>query len=55
MDAGCEWIEDEEGNWSTECRRLFCLNEGTPKENGMNFCCYCGGALTEGKYEEQGE
>lgn len=46
----CIWTQhddDEWETWETSCRQQFTLNEGTPKENRMAFCCYCGGALEE--------
>lgn len=39
-----DWGEDV---WATACGRRFQVTEGTPAENDMRFCCYCGGALTE--------
>ena len=45
----CLWIEDNDGNWDTSCGEYFTLNEGTPKENGMKYCCYCGKRLEEQK------
>lgn len=42
---GCEWVEDEDGVWATACKQDFVLNAGTPAENGMRFCCYCGRPL----------
>lgn len=47
---GCEWSEDEEGNWWTGCDEAFCLTDGTPTENGMKFCCYCGEDLIEVRF-----
>lgn len=49
-DTGCAWTQDnDEGSdtWATACGRLFCVTEGTPAENNMRFCCYCGEALQE--------
>ena len=43
----CIWTADEEGNWSTSCDNLHCIIGGTPKENLMEFCCYCGKHLKE--------
>jgi hypothetical protein len=43
----CAWTWSEEGAWATSCGNLFVLNDGTPKENGMNYCCYCGKKLKE--------
>lgn len=49
----CEWTQDgDEGEgWYTDCKRHFCLNEGGPKDNGMNYCCYCGRWLREILFE----
>ena len=28
--------------WDTECGASFCLEDGTPADNGMLFCHHCG-------------
>ncbi len=47
----CIWKEDlsfdGDVSWDTECGQKFCFIDGGPKENGMKFCCYCGGELIE--------
>ena len=43
----CAWECDSEGNWETGCGGTFILNEGTPGDNRMAFCCYCGKPLME--------
>lgn len=44
----CCWLLDEiDGFWQTDCGRGFCLADGTPTENEMRFCCYCGKPLHE--------
>jgi len=46
----CEWGEEDGGlseYWETQCGNAFVLNDGTPKQNDMNFCPYCGGKLIE--------
>ena len=48
----CLWtierdIVDGDEAWSTECNRTFDINNGTPSENGMHFCCFCGGIVRE--------
>ena len=43
----CVWSEDGDGTWQTSCRRSFVLIEGTPEQNGMRFCCYCGSRLQQ--------
>jgi len=50
----CAWQEDADGNWETGCGNLFILNDGTPAENGMGYCCYCGKPLKQNVYEEEG-
>ena len=43
----CTWAEDDEtGNYATTCGHVFALNDGGPADNGMKFCCYCGGGIT---------
>ena len=52
----CHWLQQDEENsevWLACDDKLFCLNSGTPSENGMLFCPYCGKNLVEIKYEEQ--
>lgn len=43
----CTWEEDEDGSWNTSCDNKFVLEEGTPLDNDMEFCCYCGTKLSE--------
>jgi membrane protease subunit (stomatin/prohibitin family) len=50
--VSCEWKEDWEGNWSTSCGEEYCITEGTPEENKMKFCAYCGKPLKQKLYEE---
>lgn len=47
IDSACVWTEDADGAWETECGHVFEVMTGTPSENDMRFCCYCGGALIE--------
>lgn len=48
-DAFCVWRNDPEtdNSWDTSCRQLFEIYDGTPTENGMTFCCYCGKPIRE--------
>lgn len=44
----CRWVNDDPDGWNTwetECEATFQLNDGTPQDNGMKFCPYCGGEL----------
>ena len=43
----CRWIFSDDGYWVTDCANAFVVNEGTPTENKMKFCCYCGRNLKE--------
>ena len=48
----CRWLQDgdeESDTWAASCgrHRYFQLNEGTPTENRMTHCCYCGKPLVE--------
>ena len=48
----CEWVEDDEGNFETSCGEMFTFADGTPSDNAMKFCCYCGKELSEKPYVE---
>lgn len=39
----CSWMQDEPDSdmWNTECGRAFSIVDGTPRQNRMEFCCYC--------------
>lgn len=46
----CTWsLEVDYGSddrdYKTSCGQMFSFIEGGPKDNNMNFCCYCGGEL----------
>lgn len=46
----CVWTEDGSYScWETGCGQSFCLEDGTPKDNSMKFCCFCGEKLRERK------
>ncbi|CAB4127016.1 hypothetical protein UFOVP254_16 [uncultured Caudovirales phage] len=55
----CTWWQDgdsDSGVYATSCRHYFDLNDGTPEDNKMQWCCYCGKRLmqeliTEGEDE----
>ena len=46
----CVWTENDSGWWETTCQNEFSLTDGSPAENGMNFCPYCGRLLKEQAY-----
>lgn len=45
MDETCTWTEDEDGVWDTACGNRFEIMNGTPTENELAFCPYCGKGL----------
>ena len=51
MTKKCIWQQDDTGDDSgtyfADCGSNFSLNEGTPTDNRMKFCCYCGGEIVE--------
>ena len=49
MREECVWKQDEDGVWETGCHNMFVLNDGTPKDNDMKYCPYCGKIVVEEK------
>lgn len=47
----CRWLQDDDGVWDTACGNKYEITEGTPRDNHMKFCCFCGKAL---RYTSQG-
>jgi hypothetical protein len=48
----CHWYQDgdeDSDKWAASCgrHRYFQLNDGTPTDNRMKHCCYCGKPLVE--------
>lgn len=60
-DDNCIWAQEYDGwseyYWDTSCGETFYFPEGTPSENGMKFCPYCGKILVskEKNLEEDNE
>lgn len=45
----CLWqieIQDERV-WKTSCEELFVMIDGSPLENGMGYCPFCGRRIQE--------
>jgi len=39
----CQWVQDKwHEYWETGCGGSFVIENGTPKDNKMKFCPYCG-------------
>lgn len=45
----CLWsrADDDTSLWETTCKQTWALYEGTPKENNMNYCPFCGKKLID--------
>ena len=46
----CTWHQDgdsDSGLYATSCRYYFNLEDGTPEDNKMQWCCYCGKKLAQ--------
>ena len=47
-DDTCEWIyNDDDECWDTNCDEKFQFIDGTPLNNGFEYCPYCGRKLVE--------
>jgi hypothetical protein len=56
----CHWHQDgdeDSDKWAASCgrHRYFQLNDGTPTDNHMTHCCYCGKPLVEVPIEPEDE
>jgi hypothetical protein len=51
MSDFCEWTEDYNGCWETDCGKAFEFSAEGPTENEFKFCCYCGKKLISNYYE----
>ena len=54
----CTWHQDgdsDSGVYATSCRRFFDLTDGTPEDNKMSWCCYCGKRLVQELIAEGGD
>ena len=46
----CEWKQpkfEEYNIYETDCGNTFNLEIDTPKDNNMDYCCYCGKELKQ--------
>ena len=54
----CTWQQDgdsDSGLYGTSCGRYFNLDDGTPEDNKMHWCCYCGKRLVQLLTEEDND
>ncbi len=50
----CAWKRDGD-HWETQCDDAFQFADGTPAENNMLFCPYCGLKIEQLNQDEKGE
>jgi len=46
----CSWMQEDDPEicyWKTRCGNSFYFTEGTPADNRMKYCCYCGKLLKQ--------
>lgn len=46
----CTWWQDgdsDSGMYQTSCGNYFDITDGTPEDNNMRYCCYCGKKLVQ--------
>jgi hypothetical protein len=43
----CEWTQSEEDVWESACGDAWVFETGTPEDNSMRFCPFCGRKLTQ--------
>ena len=48
----CDWEENENGYWDSDCGNAFGFTDGSPIYQGFKYCPYCGKLLTETPYIE---
>lgn len=54
----CHWREVGgfgDLHWETDCGNAFSVTDGSPSENNMAFCPYCGKSLVEHPVGEDDE
>lgn len=39
--------------WAAQCGRYFTIKDGSPSDNEMRFCCFCGKPLVEIRFEDE--
>jgi len=49
----CDWEQNEEGWWDTDCNNAFEFAHGNPSYNEFKFCPYCGKTITETPYDDE--
>ena len=45
--GGVTFFGSDTNYYDTDCGHSFVVNEGSPSDNNMNYCCYCGKKIQE--------
>jgi hypothetical protein len=48
----CTWTENSDGTWETTCGNAWIFLAGTPSDNQVRWCPYCGRVLHEVRYRD---
>ena len=51
----CQGGDSDSGVYATSCGHYFNLEDGTPEDNKMQWCCYCGKRLVQELITEDGD
>lgn len=43
--GSCDWTQDVDGNWNTQCGKMYTFIDGGPEDNSHKFCHACGKPL----------
>lgn len=54
-EAKCEWREDQDGTWWTECDEGHQFTTDGPVENNHRYCPYCGSELVPVSFQGEEE
>lgn len=57
-ESKCKWTQEagyDDQCYHTSCGNAFYMNDGTPKENDMEYCCFCGEEIDEIPYVEEND
>lgn len=55
IEERCCWQQEDwnSGTWFTDCNNAFWLEDGSPEDNKMIFCPFCGKKLRGVPYQQE--
>lgn len=53
----CDWHQDEHQGetWGTDCGHYFTIIDGSPADNEMKFCPFCGDEIEQHEVRNAGD